>query len=181
MTLPASFVIGDTWSHTESLSAYQATAGWVLKARFVPRQAGSAIAITYTASGSDHVATVVDTTTWPAGSYSAIQWVEKGVELHTVAQSVIQLLPNARTSSTLDNRTAAQIALDNVRASLQANASQDVLRYMIGGRSLEHYSVSERLKLLDHLAGEVKREQAVADAAAGRPTRRKIFAAVARA
>lgn len=176
VTLPASFVIGDNWSHTESLSAYPASAGWVLKARLVPRTSGTAIAFTYAATGDDHVATVADTTAWGVGSYSAIQWVEKSGQVVTVSQSVIQLLPNARTATTLDSRSANQIALDNVRASLQANASQDVLRYSIGGRSLEHYSVAERLELLNHLVAEVKREQAGAT-----PGRRKVYAAVARA
>lgn len=168
--LPSRFALGSTFSLTQALPAYPASAGWVLKLRLVPTGAGTAVALTGTASGSDHLVTATATATaaWTVGTYTWAAWVELGAQVVDIATGRIELLPNVRTaSSALDLRTQAEQALDNVRATLRGKATQDVLRYTIGGRSLEHYSTDELIKLENQLAIQVRRERRAAALQAG--------------
>lgn len=179
------FTVGDTFEQTTSLPDYPAGAGWVLKYRLLPRDAaGAAIDLTCVASGDDHVAnaTAAATAGWKAGSYTWSSWVELGGVKHSIAQGQITLAPDPRVfSGVLDGRSQAEIALANIRSVLAGVASKNVLRYEIGGRSLEHYQIAELIKLESKLAQDVKREQNAAGMNSGRPSRRQIFGRVARA
>jgi hypothetical protein len=120
--LPTSLTAGDTFSLTASLPDYPAGDGWVLKLRFVPHSAGTAIAITGTASGDDHVASATATATaaYTAGAYSATAWVELGAVKTTVETGSLQILPDPRVVATLDNRSTAEVALAAAEAALAA-------------------------------------------------------------
>lgn len=158
----AQFAVGDTWSQTDSLPDYPASAGWVLKTRIVYDGAGDAITLTSTASGDDHVTTASAATTagWTAGSCTWSQHAELAGQSFTIGTGKIKLLPDPRVATTaLDLRSAAQIGLDNVRAVLRGTASQGVLSYSIAGRSLQRYSITELIQLESKLASDVKREQ----------------------
>lgn len=182
--LSTRFTVGDTLSFTDALSEYPASAGWLLKYRLIPRVSGSAITWTASASGDDHVSLVAAATTagWTAGAYSWVSWVESAGYSITIATGSIDLLPDARVvAAPLDTRTTAEVALANVRATLQGIASTNTLSYTINGRQLSHYSVEELLKLEAKLVADVQREQRVADIADGKFDRRKVYVRLARA
>jgi hypothetical protein len=178
------FTLGDTFSLTSNLSEYPASDGWTLKHRFVPRAgAATPIEITCTSDGDAHVALVAAAVTaeWDAGTYTFASYVEDGAgETHTTETGELILLPDPREATTLDTRTDAAVALDNVRAMLQGVASKNVQRYEINGRSLEHYSIPDLIALEAKLVSDVKREQNAVALAAGNGSRRKIFARVGR-
>jgi len=177
------FTIGDTLTATETLAQYPATASWVLYYRLVPA-AGPAIAFNSTASGSDHLISVpaATTATWVSGTYTWASWVSNGTSSYSVANGTTVLLPNPRVvNGPLDLRTSAQIALDNVRATIQGKATADVLKYEIAGRSLERYQVSELVALETHLANQVNRENRAAALAAGKPDTRRYAVRLGRA
>jgi hypothetical protein len=173
------FTVGDTLSLTTNLSGYPASEGWTLKHRLVPR-AGSAtpIEITSTPDGDAHVAavTAAETAEWVAGTYSFTSYVENGDgEVFTVESGQVELLPDPRVATTLDTRTDAQTALDNIRAVLRGVATKNVLRYEINGRSLQHYEIRDLIALESKLAIDVAREQNAAGLAAGLKSRRQVF------
>lgn len=164
-------VAGDTLSHTVSLADYPASDGWVLSYRLTPRT-GSAITFNASASGDDHVIDVAAsvTATWAAGNYTVGAFATLALVRHTVASECGQVViqPNLATVAVgVELRTAAQVALDNVKATIQGRASSAVLEYEINGRQLRYLSHAELIALQSTLASEVKREQRAADIAAG--------------
>lgn len=182
--LPTTFHLGDTWTQTDTLSDYPAGDGWVLKTRMVYDGAGTAITLTSTASGDDHVTTAsaATTATWSAGMCTWSQYVELGAQSITVGSGKINLLPNPRTTTTgLDLRSAAQVGLDNVRSLLRGQATEGILSYSIAGRQLQRYSIAELIQLESKLALDVQREQRATALAAGQPDGRKILVRLGRA
>lgn len=182
--MQARFAAGDTLSYTRSLADYPAGDGWALTLRMVPRESGTAITVVGTASGDDHQidAAAATTATWLPGVYSWTEFATLGAASYTVAQGSVTLLANPRTTTApFDTRTDAQIALDNVRATLRGKASADVLRYTIAGRSLERYSIPDLIALESKLAADVQRENAAAARAAGRPDPRNMQVRLGRA
>ena len=178
------FIIGDTWSQTDTLSDYPASAGWVLKTRFVYDGAGSAFTLSSAASGDNHLTTAAAavTATWTAGTCTWVQYVELGAVKTTIGQGKIVLQPDPRVASTaLDLRSAAQIGLDAVRAVLRGTAAAGVLSYSIAGRTLQRYSIPELIALESKLASDVKQEQRAADLAAGLGDRSKVYVRLGRA
>lgn len=177
----ARLILGSTLNYVTTVAGYSASDGWVLKFRLIPRASGSAISITCiadTADPSAHRAQVSagTTATWTAGIYSWASWVELGSEKYDVATGVITLVADPRTASApYDLRSDAQVALDNVRATIRGKASADVLRYQIAGRSLERYAMSELIALESKLATEVAREIEAARLAAGLKSRKQIY------
>ena len=175
------FAIGAAFEITTTLSAYPASAGWVLSHRLVLKSGVGAIStITASASGDSHVTSVPAATTasWAPGVYTWASWVTKGSEVHNVDSGEITLLPDPRTATGgLDMRSAAQIALDAVKAMLRGVASAGQRSYTINGRSLERYSIAELITLESKLGADVQREQ---QAITGRNPRR-LVARVARA
>ncbi len=178
------FIVGDTWSQTDRLPDYLASAGWVLKTRFVYDGAGTAFTLSSTASGDDHLttATAAATAAWSAGTCTWVQYVELGAVKTTIGQGKIVLQPDPRVVTTaLDLRSAAQIGLDAVRAVLRGTAAAGVLSYSIAGRTLQRYSIPELIALEGKLAADVKREERAADLAAGLGDRSKVFVRLGRA
>lgn len=179
------FALGDTLALTSSLADYPASAGWVLHYRLVPRDgAGTAVAFNSTAAGDAHAILVPAATTaaWAGGVYTWSSWVALGAQSFSLGLGVTELLLNPRTATgPLDLRSAAQVALDNVRAALRGKAGADVLSYTINGRSLQRYSVAELIALESKLALDVGRENRAAALAAGRPDPRRMTVRLARA
>lgn len=179
------FTLGDTLTLTQTLTDYPANAGWVLNYRLLLRAgAGAAITFASVASGSAHQITVAKATTaaWVAGTYTWASWVTDGTSSHSVAHGTTDLLADPRTAtSPLDLRSPAQIALDNVRATIEGKASSDVLKYVINGRQLEHYPMSELIALETRLAGRVAAERRTAALAAGKADPRRYAVVLGRA
>lgn len=182
--MPPRFTLGDTLSFTKKLSAYAAGV-WTLYYRLMVRAgSGTPISFNSAASGSDHAVSVPPATTaaWVAGIYTWASWVSNGTDKFSIEQGSTTLLADPRTASgALDLRTPAQVALDNVRATIQGRATADVLRYTIGGRSLERYAMAELIALEQRLAQQVARESRQAQLAAGQADPRRYSVRLGRA
>lgn len=182
--MPPRFTLGDTLSFTLALAAYPAGT-WTLNYRLLPRSsAGAAYSFSGSASGSDHLISVPAATTaaWAAGTYTWAAWVSDGTSSYSTGNGTVDLLPDPRTATlALDLRSPAQIALDNVRATMRGKASADVLRYTINGRSLEHYPMAELIALERSLAEQVARETRAAQLATGGADTRRFSVRLGRA
>ncbi len=176
MNMVDQITAGDTLDFTTVTADYPASDGWVLVYKLIPRTAGTVYTLTSTADGDDHriQATAATTAAWTAGTYSWAAYATLGTESYTLETGVTQVLPNPRTATTLDTRTSAAVALDNVVATLQGRATSAVLEYEIAGRRLKYLSPADLIKLKSHLEREVASEQAAARLAAGLTGARKI-------
>lgn len=170
---------GDTLDFTEQLSAYPASAGWVLHYSLVPRDAGAAvISLTGTAAGDDHriTAAAAATATWQAGSYAWSAWVVNGAFTHTVGTGVLTVQADPRTlAAGADTRTPAARALDQAKAALAA-WSPTRKSYSIAGREVTFNSVAEVLQVIAYWDHQVLIERNQAARAMGRPVRSQSIA-----
>lgn len=174
------FAIGGNLEFTKTLAAYPASAGWVLSYRLVLKSGTGHLSFDAGADGDVHAVAVAAATTaaWTPGAYTWFSWVTLSAAVHNVEQGETTLLPNPRiATASLDLRSDAQTALDNVRATIRGTASANVLSYTINGRQLQHYGISDLLRLESKLARDVQREQYLIT---GRNPRRMV-ARVARA
>lgn len=99
MTTPTTLRAGDTYRQLLQPGDYSAADGWVMKQRFTPRAAGTAIELTATAEDAAHLFAVAPgggsgTATWAAGEYTAVRWVEQGADVFTLAQWQLTITPN---------------------------------------------------------------------------------------
>ena len=179
------FTTGDSLVFTTALADYPASAGWVLYYRLIPRSgSGSPVSFGSVASSDRHFISVPAATTaaWLAGTYTWASWVSNGTASHSTGNGSTDLLPNPRTAlGAIDLRTAAQVGLDNVRATIQGKATADVLSYQINGRSLARYPMAELIALESNLAGRVAAERRAAALAAGKPDPRRYTVSLGRA
>jgi hypothetical protein len=174
------FAIGGNLEFTKTLAAYPASAGWVLSYRLVLKSGTGHLTFDAAADGDVHAVAVAAATTaaWTPGDYTWFSWVTLGAAVHNVETGETTLLPNPRTATaSLDLRSDAQTALDNVRATIRGTASANVLSYAISGRQLQHYSIQDLIVLESKLARAVQRET---QALTGRNPRR-LVARVSRA
>lgn len=181
-----SITLGFTLNYTTAVAEYPASSGWVLHTRLVPRSGSGAVDLVSSADTTDPAlhrtsASAATTAGWTAGTYSWQSWVESGGEKYEVSSGQVTLRANPITAGTLDNRSDAQIALDNVRAILQNKAESGTLSYRIGERELRSYSMGELLTLKGQLVTEVKRESRAAALAKGLADPSKFYVRVARA
>jgi hypothetical protein len=195
-----SWFIGDAQDFTTSVPDYPASAGWTLKYRLIPRVSGSAVELLSSPEGDNHRVVIASATSagWTAGEYSCVAWVQNGSgEKHTVDPDVrnergntsllVRLLPNPRTVAAYDGRSPARAALDAANAALAGYGSaafSNVAEYSINGRSMrfrEFRDQGEFLVYRSKLAAEVWREDDRALVAAGKPSKRFVYARCVRA
>lgn len=160
-------VAGDSLNFTVSLADYQASDGWALSYRLIPRSTGSVLTFGATASGDEFVVALAAgaTASWAAGEYTAAAFVSKGADRFTIDSEggPVTIKPNLGTlTGALDLRSDAELALAAVRAKLKGKATDAVESYRINNRELRYYSLDELLKLESKLAADVAREQAAA-------------------
>ena len=184
--MQSGLILGDTLNFPTFVDGYLPSDGWTLKFRLIPRASGSPISIVTAQDSADstlHRAQVTAATTaaWTAGDYSWASWVEKGAEKYSVANGSITLKPDPRVASTLDTRSVARTALDNVRLMLAGKATSGVMRYQIGERHLQSYTMPELLQLEAKLIADVKREESADLMAAGLKSKRKVYVRLDRA
>jgi hypothetical protein len=165
MLAPSTFRAGDSVSWTESLAAYSAADGWVLKFRLL-WPTGTAVAIDTTADGADHAVALsaANTANWVAGTATLVSWVEKGTERNTLASDQVTILPNLAAATTFDGRSISARSLDDAlaaRAAYLASGKAHVAEYDIAGRVMKFRSVKEIADLIEQLQREVARERAI--------------------
>jgi hypothetical protein len=179
-TLQNLLTAGDTLDFETSVPDYPASSGWTLKYRLAPRLAGTVINLTATALGDAYRVqeTAANTATWAAGFYTWTAYVEQGAERYTVGRGQLEIRPASTTlAATYDGRSQAAKAVDDLRAALaQYTATRGhVAEYEILGRRTKFRSSAEILELLSFWETELSRENAAADTASGRPSRRRVY------
>lgn len=164
MNSPTTFRAGDSASWSESLSAYPASAGWVLKYRLLwPTAQG--VDIPSAPDGDDHAVTLAaaDTKDWKEGRATLVSWVEKGTESITLGQQPVQVLPNLRQQVNHDGRSANRRALDAAEAALLKyleGGQAMVEEYEIAGRRMKFRNTQEIRDLIAHYKRAVAKENA---------------------
>lgn len=156
-------VAGDRWKWTVSLPDYPADV-WKLVYAF---RGASALTLTSTASGSDHLLDALPDATEDliAGRYAWQAFVEQrtdATEHYELARGQVQILPDVNklaAGSPTDLRSQNQRILDAIRATIEGTASREERQYQVGGRSLEVRNVNELLDLEGVFAARVRREQ----------------------
>ncbi len=192
---PAEIILGDTitWKrrNVQAMSEnddgvleytdIKASEGWTLKYTAVGKLGIFAI----TASADDEnpddfkfTAAAATTAAYVAGDY---QWqivATKTTTRYTIAEGWITLLDNISVRSALyDNRSHAKKMLDAIEATLEGkatNSTLSLLSYAIAGRRKDE-QVEILLKMRARYKEEYESEQAMADIAAGRSSKRKIL------
>jgi hypothetical protein len=175
-TLPAQITAGDTLTFTQTLADYPANNGWVLHYRLI--NALGKFDITSSASGSDHLISVLAATTagYTAGTYDWQAYVD-GVssQRFTIGTGRVVIMPNlAGQSAGFDNRSTARKALDSINAWL-ANRDLAVAEYQIAGRSMKYIPITELLSLRSKLQFEVKGEDKAAAMMRGESISNKLL------
>lgn len=180
-TMQPSLAAGDTLKFSVTLAAYPATAGWTLHYRLTPRSGGSARTFDATASGDDHQVNVPAATsaTWVAGDYTCGAWVTNVAgERYTIAsesgQVVVQADP-ASLAAGVDTRSTAELSLAAVQAKLGGKATDGIERYRINGREVQNYTITELIRLEQHLRQQVASEKKAAGFMGSVGTARRIF------
>lgn len=163
MNAPTTFRAGDSVDWTESLPAYPASAGWVLKYRLL-WSSGKADIVT-TSAGDDHAASVSasSSTEWAAGQATLVAWVEKGLDKKTLGSQPVTILPDLSASVSHDGRSRNQRALDAAEAALLGYAEggkAHVAEYEIDGNRMRFRDTQQILDLINHYKRLVAKENA---------------------
>lgn len=164
MDSPDSFRAGDSVSWTVSLTAFPASAGWVVSYRLLT-PSGVAIDIETTADGDDHVTTLTaaNTAKWTAGTATLVCLASKGAERKTVGSKTVTVLPDLAVIGTFDGRSRNQKTLDDLEAALAAYAAAGqghVAEYQVAGRLMKFRTVDEIEALIAIYHRAVAKERA---------------------
>lgn len=170
---PSSFRAGDLLAWTKSLADYPANDGWALSYTLI--NASSKITINASASGADFAVSVPAATTaaYVAGGYQWMARVTKALEIYTVGQGTLTILPNLATATTFDFRSHAKTMLEAIEAAFEGKASSTQLEMEINGRRIRNFSPAEMIQWRSFYKMEVAKEaQAETLARTGKNPRR---------
>jgi len=150
---------GDTWKwQRDDLSSYPASE-WTLK--YYLLKTGKQIVITASADGNNFKIEVSASVTkdYPAGDYTWIAKVSKGLEEYTVDTGIIEILPDL-VAATLgyDTRSHVKKVLDAIEAVLEGRATKDQMSYSIAGRTLALTPIEDLIVLRDRYKIEYMHE-----------------------
>ena len=165
-TEPTSWVAADTVSWVITLSDYPADV-YTLSYAFVSPTLR--LAVTCSASGLSHLATLTTTTSnIAAGTYRWQRYATNGSTRYFTGQGTTEVITNfGAASSGYDSRTDAEKMLDALNAILVGKAGVDQLAMTIQGRSLTRLSPAELISWRNKMKGEVARERREERAALG--------------
>lgn len=180
-TQPAVLQAGDTLTWAVDLPDHPADQGWVLSYRLI--NAGARIDIVAApdpAQPARHRVTVPAATSagYVPGSYTAVRYVTRGTDRHTLAQGDMRILPDlAAVPGNLDARSEARRALDDLRAALMRWLASNghVAEYDIAGRRMRFATADDIKQRIQLAEAEVAREAAADRLAAGLGGRRKVL------
>ena len=154
LNIPKQIRAGDTLKFTDSIPDYSALDGWTLNYSLANKN--DKIAITSSASGSDHAISVpyVTTAAWASGKYRYQAYVDDGTDRYTVESGNLEILNDLK-GGFVDDRNHVEKTLDAIEAVLEGKASQDQLSMSINGRSLTRFNPSELLNWRDKYRAEL--------------------------
>ena len=174
-------IAGDTLNFLETVAAYQASGGWALQYRLVPRSAANvSIAFGSVAEGDAYRVLVpaATTTNYAADSYTWSSWVTKAAESYTVDGGQIIVKPNPRTvAAGLDGRSMAVRTLEDLKAAWAGwNATNGATQeYQIADRKKVFKSSSDIITQISFWEREVAREINTQLAASGKNRGGRMF------
>jgi len=157
-TEPTTFRAGDLLSWSKSLLDYPASGGWTLAYTLI--NAAAKITINASASGADFLISIAASVTaaYTAGSYRWMARVTKGTDIYTVAEGMIEILPNLAALSTYDGRTHAKKMLEAIEAAYEGKASTTQLQLEINGRRIINFTPADLIKWRSFYQAEVAKE-----------------------
>jgi hypothetical protein len=182
-TMQNQIVVGETLNYRAIAADYPASAGWVVTLYLNPRAGGTATSVVGTADGADHLLQVTALTTagWAAGAWAWETWAALGGERYRLEHGQLDVVAGLiGAAAGTDTRSQAQRALDDANTALAA-WTPTTKRYRINGREMEFNSSAEIITIISHWTAAVKREEAAAAMAAGRPNPRKLQVRLGRA
>ena len=160
--VPTQFRAGDTVRWSRYVAEYLPSDGWTLAYRFT--SAAGKFDVAATEADPGYLATITAEQSAPivAGSYSWVEYVTGGDdERYTLRQGTCVVLPNlAAQDAGTDQRSQAQIALDNINAFLAGTAAQGVAEYEIHGRMIKYYALADLQSLRAMFQSTVNQEKA---------------------
>jgi hypothetical protein len=171
-------IIGDSLNVLDTYADYPASAGWVLKYRFVPRVSGTAIQLTAAPEGDSYRTSVASSITkdWTPGDYSWAKWVERESERKTLASGEITFQPDpAALDVGTDTRSHLEKTIANIEAMIEGRATKDVQEYTIADRQLKHIPITELLIWRDKYKAQLAGERAAKSLTKGTGLGRKIL------
>jgi len=160
---PASLQIGDLWAwkRTDLVTDYPSSAyslSYVLRREITCER----IAISTTGSTTAYTVEVASTTTddYEPGRYHWVAYITRTSDSARVEidRGVFDVAPNRSTDS-VDPRSFAQVALDNIETYLKDPTNIAAASYSIAGRSLSRWNRADLYVERERLKGEVIREQ----------------------
>jgi len=160
---PTEIRAGDLVTWKKTLSDYPADE-WTLKYALRGEGAGTAIDITTTASGTDHLVSVAKATTaaWTAGIYKWVAYVDNIVDplqRHTLESGTIKILPDlVAAASTYDTRSHVKKVLDSVEAAILTLSAKTKNSVLILGNQYTLQNMGDLIKLRDKYKTEYQRE-----------------------
>lgn len=167
-SVPAQLRAGDTWRWQVDYPDYPAPT-WTLTFRFV-NGSQNPDEIVCSAVGTQHLAEVAASATaeYSAGRYRWFARAEQGAEVQTIADGLVEVLPDPAGDAPFDIRGQARILLDAVNAALLRKATTDQLAMSLNGRSISRYSLAELAQWREKLRAEVRDEEGTSNGGKGR-------------
>ena len=158
-TEPASLRVGDTWAWTKTVTDYPAPT-WALSYTLV--NATHKIAVTSTASGTDHAVSIAKATTagYTAGTYRWQSSVTDGTSRYIIETGTITVEPDFSAQVTYDARSSWGKLYDSMETALAAYGSKAwTQEYALGNRVLRFRDNADFLAMYDRARSEKTREE----------------------
>lgn len=178
MNEPSKITSGFYYKWTESLSDYNASAGYTLKYIFYNANNNLPIASTANANGDDHdvILTGGESEHFEAGTYQWKSYAEHtSGERYPISSGTITIEQNILQSSPSDFRSHARKTLEAIEAALERRATKEQLSISIAGRALQYMPMEELIKARTFYKLEVDKEINAEKIAAGMPTGGRVL------
>lgn len=173
---PTSIRAGDTLNWTKTLDDYPADDSWVLSYAF--RGSPGTFDITAGSSGADHSVSVAaaTTTSYDAGFYDVLGYVDKSSERYSVYEGRIEVLADLEAAgSSYDGRTHVKKTLDAIESVLENRASKEILESTIEGVAIKRIPHEDLIAMRGKYLDWYRQEQAAEKLARGLGTGRNIL------
>lgn len=166
---PKAIHAGETLKWRKSLPDYLPSDYWTLVYQF--RGPGPGLDAVAAPDGDDHLVTIAAATTaaMAGGLWFWQAYAEKGAERYFVTSGQLNVTaPLPDKDQTYDGRSLIKKILDAIDAAILGKATKDQLKYKIGDRELERYSLADLGELRKNYAALYQQELQAAGLAKGR-------------
>lgn len=175
--LPSVINAGETLLFAVQVAGYPPGDGWTLS-YFLKNKDSSAVELTSTASGQDHLFSIPASTTgtWTAGEYFGVARVDDGTSYRVIADVRVEVWQDmSQVGPDYDPRSHARKCLDAIEAVMEGRASKDIINTTIAGQSVGRMTPEQLAFWRNYYRAEVSAEDAAIDAANGKATGKNIL------